>query len=289
MKWIYIVIPVSLFVGIPLLLRSTATTSQDTLPLQSHVRVVLDPSDHISKKRAPNRAAQNRILVEQTANYFASRAKQALFFGSHKLQVDVIPQIGSPDLYRYEPDLLVDLARIPYPVRKDTLPDLTDNLKKASELLLNDLSELNHYDGADVLGYFSSLQLDSVTVRGEPVTTCVILPTDGYVYAGSIKERRGNRTNYMPGVINELRGKENWKALWDQEDYGLFPVRDFSGFNIRILVLGIEPRAYFEELEIIEKYWSQLFEEMGVTDYRVHAHKTANEESAILNRFLQEC
>jgi len=134
--------------------------------------------------------------------------------------------------------------------------------------------------GVDYWQFFAN-QLPLYLKRSDSLLTWnnkIVLLTDGYLYFDRhLKNQRrsvGMKRDYLEeSDMHLLRNSTDWEKTFKEKNMGFLPVgSDYSEMNISVLVVGLNPPKTFRgsavEWQIIQKFWEDWFESMGIEEYR---------------------
>ena len=83
-----------------------------------------------------------------------------------------------------------------------------------------------------------------------------------------------------------LRNNPGWQKKFEEEDFG-FITRRKDLNKLEILVLEINPSpVHRNDDEIIKRYWSKYFDEMGVKKYKVITTDLPSNTKELIRIFL---
>lgn len=234
-----------------------------------------------------NRAAKDNAVGLALWDVFRGEVQKKLHIASRdRLTVTPVPQTDNPSVFPYIDKLQIDMRQIPLKDKKDAIAQRAGGFEAVLGLLFQEAQNQDHYSGSDIWELFNSgLQVDSVDTNGQPIRTIVVITTDGYMVNTRVKQRVKNKTNYVPGVIRELR-RPDWEQVYEEKGYGILST-DKHYPSLEVLVLGIEPTDHFGEFDRIHRYFSDWFKDMGIRRFEIHRSKDSiEEEQALLRDFV---
>ena len=202
------------------------------------------------------------------------------------------------------------LSRIDY-VKNRSNPSLSSDVKdfrNTIDLAYNKAQ--NETYGADIWSFFNGLDEYTLkdTIRStfyegvkytEVYKNVMILLTDGYLEAGIYNKNGCERDNlcyFMSGrTISQFRkafrasGSSDMKQFFDQNDYGIVPVKNESLSKLDVILLEAYDRSldrsgnatvYPADFEIMKLFWEDWMTKSGVGSFEIH-RTAATEEEAI--------
>lgn len=264
--------------------QAPASATPTVVVTQLDLRYHPDLSDRVEH---PFRAAKDLAVGLGMWNIFAAEVQKKLNIASRdRLTVTPVPQTDNPSVFPYIDKLQIDMRKIPLKNKKDAVTRRASGFEAVLGLLFQEAQSQDHYSGSDIWELFNSgLQVDSVDTNGQPVRTIVVITTDGYMVNTHVKQRVKNKTNYIPGVIRELR-RPDWEQVYREKGYGLLSTGKHYP-SLEVLVLGIEPTDHFGEFDRIHRHFSDWFKDMGIRRFEIHRSKDSiEEEQALLRDFV---
>jgi hypothetical protein len=212
-----------------------------------------------------------------------------------KLRIRIALQEGFEDstLSSALNKLTINLEEIDIKKKKDVLATLEKGVMKNVDTLYSIAKNNPSFTGADIWTFFRDNLPEYIEMSTQKDSTqnILVILTDGYLnfyreYQDS-RPKIENRTAYMnvPFFANDSK----WKVKWAKGDYGLIPI-EHSFPNLRILLLEVNPINAHNpnEYSVIEKYWSQWFNEMKVSkeDYLIKKTDVPSQTIRVIKDFL---
>ncbi len=183
----------------------------------------------------------------------------------------------------------------------DFKSDKKDNykfiLKEFIPLLNNEIDKLyaeassskipEEYSGADIWKFFNE-DLESMLDNSPNAKNYLIILTDGYLYFEDYKGKveSSNRRTDMK-FLNNLRDK-NWEETFNNQDLGLIkPNKSFP--NLKVAVMEVQPKDFWNEYDLIKKVWGKWFQEMKINpnSYLIQKSGNSNLSKQVINDFLK--
>lgn len=250
-----------------------------------NVTVAIDLSSRIDPDSLPNQAVRDKAAVNAVLDVFHQTVKQKLFIASNdRLAVELIPQKGNPRVFGYLDRLTINMGSTPVDERRQALDSLTADFQAYLDTLYAEATEIEKYWGADVHRYFEEFRVDTGASSGAPTRNVLVVLTDGYVIAENNMYKEGCRTNYLNAdLLDQFREQPSWEEEFETRDCGLIPARRDLG-NLEVLVIGLRPRSYFNEGEILRRYWRKWMREMNVHRFAIHSSCTSPDDCRQLVR-----
>ncbi len=258
---------------------------------QFNICLLLDLSNRIDPALAPVQAEKDRKIITAVADQFGDLVRHKLFINSHDiLRVAVAPQKTGYDatLTRVSDAMAIDLREVKIAEKRSAFPKLRQEFLNGTAELYRAAVANTSFNGSDIWSFVRD-DLAAYRVTGtsaEPVRNVLIIVTDGYLTFAN-QERRpksGHRTSYMS--VNRFR-KTGWEEEFSSGDYGLMS-EGLKAAGWEVLLLEVAPRQT-EDLPVLRRYWSQWFEELGVTNYRIErSQDSAKLTQGIIADFLRQ-
>lgn len=231
---------------------------QAKLP-RTEVVILVDLSDRIDSRLHPSQARRDTAILRILTDEFGAIVKRNRYlFSRDRLRAMYLGGEGAPteprvDVAQMNEDRVVVVRALPHALGEFQ-----------TQAVRPYTAPRHKYEGADFWSWFrhngerALLTTDST----REVRTRIVILTDGYLaFARSIKREPGT---YME--IDKLRGRSDWGKLYPA--YRLKPV-GYKLPDTKVLMLEIaphHPKSNTSEQEMIERYWSDWFATMGITD-----------------------
>jgi hypothetical protein len=255
-----------------------------------NVSFLLDLSDRINPEKYPNPSMEyyqrDAAYITSVSEAFQSHlANKKINRINEKIQVFFEPEPLNPDINSISKNLQFALDKTN--ISKEVLHNVTARYRteplKIYELAIKD----NHYVGSDTWSFFRNKVKDYSIENGH--RNILVILTDGYMYHVDNLRTEGNKTTFLtPEYIRSVKlDSPEWATKFKNEEYGFIPATENLN-NLEILVLGINPDRKNEyEGELIQKYWADWFEKMGVKRFEIkNAELPANMEKIIQDFIL---
>jgi hypothetical protein len=241
--------------SIAVALSSAGAQTAQKLP-RTEVVVISDLSNRIDLKLHPGQFQRDTAIVHLIANEFASLVKRNRYlFSRDRLRMLYVGGENSPSEPR------VDVAKMNEDHRV-VVKELPEELRSfAAQAIRPYLTPRTSYQGADLWSWFhyTAPKILPVADPNREVRTKIVILTDGYLeFSPNIKREPGTAMNMVA-----LRGKPNWEKLYPR--YKLKSAGS-TMVNTEVLILEVapvRPAVNTAEEAIIERYWSDWFENMG--------------------------
>jgi len=256
---------------------------------QLNVSILLDLSDRIEANRS-----KDQELISYLAEYFKTYISgKNLFFIHDRMQVLFYPTPHNDSINAIGEALKVKLDPRDKEGIKLIWENVTDTYSKQIvqlyELALKE-GESSSFPGSDIYRFFSEKVMDYCIEPDSQYRNILIIFTDGYLYHRDSQSRIENRTTYITGPFLEnegLRNNPSWEEKFREGDYGLISRRK-DLHNLEILVLEVNPsQKHRDDDEIIRKFWSQWFDEMGVKRHKICTTDLPGNTKALIEAFLK--
>jgi hypothetical protein len=263
---------------------SQKTESEDQL----NISILLDLSDRI---RENNEKDQELIL--SVADFFKKHIeKKNLFFIHDQIKVIFYPEPQNDKINTIAESLKIKLDPSNREKIKDAWANISSRYSSQVELLYKYAEEEgqnNKYPGSDIWRFFADKVYDYCIENKSDYRNILIIFTDGYLYHKESMTREKNRSTYLTGPYLSQEGFRNdplWTKKLEDQDFG-FIVKRNDLKNLEILVLEINPYpAHRDDEEIIKKFWSKWFDEMGVKKYKIYSTDLPSNTKELVKIFL---
>lgn len=261
----------------------------NTKNLKLNISLLLDLSDRIDTIKYPNPSMEYYMrdvgYIETISSTFVNHLKRkkvrtiddriALFFE---------PEPRDQKINTISKNLKFHLTRnnatIPY---LDSISAVYSNQPQhIYELALAD----KKFVGSDTWSFFRNKVKDYTIEEG--YKNILVILTDGYMFHIDNKRKEGNFTTYVtPEEIRKLKlNGPDWENRMKENKIGFLPATNELE-DINVLVLGINPdsKNVYEE-DVLKKYWSTWFEEMGVNYFEIRNAELPSNMEKVIQDFI---
>jgi len=251
-----------------------------------NISVLLDLSDRIEKLKT--REKDSSYLASLSQTFVEHVKKKKLILLEDKMQLFFNPEPSDEKINKIAEKLKISFTKdTPKPYIEQTLGLYAEKPSELYELAIDDAEIAKKYPGSDIWRFFKD------NVKDYCIDEChrniLVILTDGYMYyEGSIMNDK-NRTSYLtPKSLDKLKlNTANWEDELKKRDLGFIPATaDLS--DLEVLVIGIsnqnENNPYSQD--IIETYWSNWLEEMGVKRYKVKNADLPSSIEKVISDFI---
>ena len=258
-------------------------TVDNKSPIQRNVIVLLDLSDRIIVNK--NQPYLDKQTITSIVDVFLNSIKDTIIhydknFGliKDKFRLRIADQKGMRfDKRPFEESLQFDFSNNNQENVKYILKEFRTILKEKLDTLYSLATISNNpkdYFGADIWKFFNE-DLETMIIKNANTKNYLFIITDGYLYFESYnKQIKNTKRRTDMKFLSELRNKD-WETTFDEKDMGLIPLnKDFS--NLKIAVMEIAPKDFWNEFDLIKKVWKKWFKEMGVEEDKVMFSKSDN-------------
>ena len=257
-----------------------------------NISFLLDLSDRINPDKFPDAAMEfyERDLgyINAVANSFEIhlRNKRTLKIND-KIQLYIDPEPADKELNEKLDSLKLTFSR--ENATKEKIVSISEKYDSIPRLIYESAITDDAYIGSDIWRFFKSKVTDFCIL--EDHRNILVILTDGYIYHKNTLLKEDNLTSYLtPQTIRQnVLNSSKWMEKIEEKNYGFIPANKNLN-NLEVLVLGINPdiKNPYEE-DVIYKYWSDWFDEMGVKNYEIkNALIPSNMEKIIEGFILQE-
>lgn len=232
-----------------------------------NISVLLDLSNRIGY---PNQRENDLKHIQSISRIFKNHVmnKKTILLEDH-LQL-----FFEPDPFPDKTDEVI--TELKFGITKNTnvatIQSIEKNYKELPPKLYEWAHEAEHTKkGADIWRFFKD------DVAGYCIEEChrniLIILTDGYLYHKDKIEKNKNKTTYVSQKLleNPVLNTSNWDTLMKNRKMGILWKQKPMLKDLEILVLGIDRHESknTNAEEIITRYWSNWFKEMGVQKFKI--------------------
>jgi len=264
-------------------------STNDTLPeVYNNITILLDFSNRVL---VDNQNEKDKKIIKLIFDLFESNQKKFLYQGSkEKLRTTIAFQQASDNkMFTIGDKLSIDMAGKNFP-----------KFKKEKAQFLEGLEELyasaskNSMTGADIWTFFRDNKptfIGQSSKENVVIKNKVIILTDGYLqFSKAISAKRPKGTYMSNYHLNKMRKSSNWKKYFERPDYKLKPHEE-KYENLSVLMLEINPKnpaQNINEFEILKRYWTDWFSEMGVDCEVLRTVDLVSEVEGTIKKFIEE-
>lgn len=247
-------------------------------PVNYNITILLDLSDRISAKKNPGQASRDTAsIMEIIQRLKAHLAARGTINAEDKIKVVFYPNNYNSLVQRIAGDLNIDFGTMTPPQKRRVYESLDSIYRQNLANLYSVASSAPIFDGADLFNYFKHRAEDDCIETDPKYLNLLVIFSDGYMYHKNSMYSTGNRYSYIVPEAPHLkifRREYNWQEKFDAGDYGF--INTGSNLkNLNILALEFAPwGSHPNDYDIMHKYWSKWFTEMGVLEHRYKILKT---------------
>lgn len=268
---------------------ATLVTGPDTKNIKLNISLLLDLSDRIDTIKYPNASMQYYMrdvgYIETISSTFVNHLKRKKVRTiDDRIALYFEPEPGDQEINTISKNLKFHLTRnnatIPY---LDSINAVYSNQPQhIYELALAD----KKFVGSDTWSFFRNKVKDYTIEEG--YKNVLVILTDGYMFHIDNKRKEKNFTTYVtPEDIRNLKlNGPDWENKMKENNIGFLPATNELE-DLNVLVLGINPdsKNVYEE-DVIKKYWSLWFEEMGVNYYEIRNAELPSNMEKVIQDFI---
>lgn len=254
-----------------------AAGEKNEQPLQINISILLDLSDRIDPNLVTYIPSQNerdieiiKVIAEELKKDMVERGA---YLAKGKLRVLFSPAPNEPEINFIAEQMSIDLSDKDPKEKKIIFKSLPGSLVANAEKIYNLAIKNAKWDGADLWRFFKNKVKDYCVDSNDSYRNILIILTDGYVYHKNSVNIVDNRSTYiLPKLFMNygLRGNPNWEEVFEKKDLGMISTRNDLK-DLEVLVLEVNPSTKNRDDEdIIRKYLSKWFNEMGISDYKIY-------------------
>ena len=233
-----------------------------------NIIVIIDTSDRICKKKHPDQREKDIYILKEIVDRFyhlvdINDVKKGTF-KLHKLTIVVPeqPKVSAP------PNAVMEKLTVTTPKNRNEYEKFLNekNGLKSAISELYDHVQKHPQTGSDIWDWFRSKAKPAFSKNHQNLIICL---SDGYLnFDIDIEANRPKGTYMSVGTLRDDSDAIN-KIIHKNE--GLRPVKNFSDFNIKLLMFEIRLREedgvrYFQDFNIIQAYWKTWLSDMGIKD-----------------------
>lgn len=156
-------------------------------------------------------------------------------------------------------------------------------------LALEDAMTSNTYPGSDIWRFFKD-HIEDYCLDDCHRNILIIL-TDGFMYHKNTVIKSENYTSYLtPKSLKKLKlNKNNWKDEIEKRKLGFIPIGKKLD-DLEVLVLGIKNQSKINPFtrDILEKYWSDWFDKMGIKKYKIKSEDLPSNVEKVIFDFINK-
>lgn len=255
-----------------------------------NINILIDLSDRIKVN-----SERDQELIRYVAEYFRKHIEsKKLFFIKDEIKVFFYPEPQNEKINLISESLKIKLDPRDKEYIKLTWENITQQYTSQLSALYDFAKEqgnTNGFYGSDIWRFFSDKVYDYCIETDPEYRNILVILTDGYLYHKETQTQEKNRTTYLTGPYLEkagLRNNPEWQKKFEEEDFGFIARRNDLN-KLEILVLEINPsQVHRNDDEIIKKYWSKWFTEMGVNRYKILTTDLPSNTKDLIKIFLDK-
>lgn len=264
-----------------------STSKNDDL----NISFLLDLSDRIDPTKYPNETMEfymrDVAYIKSVSEAFDThlRTKKVRQMND-KMQVFFDPAPKNQNINAISNDLKHEVLRKNVTIEK--IEEIKAKYASKPLEIYNLAIEDGNYVGSDIWGFFKNKVKDYCIVDDH--RNILVVLTDGYNFHKDTKRKENNRTTFItPQTIRDLGlNKSDWQDRMVEDEYGFIPAT--TGLeNLEVLVLGVnpDPKNPYEG-DVINGYWSEWLEAMGVERYSIKNADLPSNLDGIIKAFILE-
>jgi hypothetical protein len=256
---------------------------------QLNISILIDLSDRIKVNKE-----RDQEVIKSVAKYFKKHIENKNLFLIHdQIKVIFYPEPVNDKINTIAESLDIRLDPKNKEAIKSAWENITDNYSNQLSVLYNFAEEEGNtkgFYGSDLWRFFSDKVYDYCVESKPEYRNILIILTDGYLYHKETQTRENNRTTYLTGPFlgaEGLRNNPDWQKKFEKEGFGFITKRNDLK-DLEVMVLEVNPSsAHRNDDEIIRKYWSKWFEEMGVRRYKIITTDLPSRTEELIQTFLK--
>ena len=239
---------------------------------QLNISVLVDLSNRIDTKLHPEQTGRDIAILQNLAQVFKNNVDAfGAFKADGKLRVYFHPEPQDPQMARIAKELTADCEAGNTPENakhnKQVYLSVDNNFKNGLQQIYALANQKSEYPGSNIWRFMKDEAQEKCIEDTSQFRNILVILTDGYLYYKNEMNQNKNRYTYIERNyphFNKFRNTALLNTEFNKEDYGLQSIgKKLPG--LEVLVMGIAPDdAHPQDYDIMEKYWSKWFEEMGV-------------------------
>ncbi|GMU87786.1 MAG: hypothetical protein AMXMBFR48_30270 [Ignavibacteriales bacterium] len=255
-----------------------------------NVTILLDLSDRISKTKNPEQLSRDTSAVMQIVHSFKKFIRsKGIVHTDDKIKLLFYPQGNQELIHNTAAELSVDFASLEGENKRPVYEQLDSVYSAGLAKIYDAASSAGEYKGSDLYSFFRYRAEDDCINEQKGYKNILVILTDGYLYHKDNMMKQGNRYSYIGPEAQHLkifRGEQNWEAVYEKGDYGFIPA-GVELSELSVLVLEVNPaHGHVRDYEVLRKYWSGWFEEMGISRYKIVQTDMPVQNSPLIAKFI---
>ncbi|WP_191861050.1 hypothetical protein [Hanstruepera ponticola] len=254
-----------------------------------NISLLLDLSDRINPEKYPNESmeyfmrdvAYIRSVSEAFDLHLRTKKVREM---NDRIQLYFDPEPNNQNINTISKNLKYHVDR--NNVSLELLDEVKSSYAEKPLEIYNLAIKDNEYIGSDTWRFFKTKVNDYCIESG--FRNILVILTDGYIYHKDSKIKESNLTTYLtPQDIRRWKlDSDTWLNKINEEKFGFIPATENLA-ELEILVLGINPdkKNPYEE-EIINKYWKDWFNSMGVKRYEIKTAELPSNMDELIKDFI---
>ncbi len=250
--------------------NSCSNKEKETKPgyQQYNITVLLDLSDRIKPDLHPDQVQRDKEIILTVVDIIKQNIKsKGLINSFDKIKVIFYPEHEAPQFSQIASNLNIDFESLAIKDRKIKYHSIDSIFKSNLNSLYNDAVQQKNFSGADIWSFFKDEVNQKCIINKKDYHNYLIILTDGYIYWKYTKNSIKNRFTYILPNSNQVavfRNDPNWQEKFDEKDYGLLKTGT-QVKDLNVMVLEVNPvKEYPQDYDIIRKYLTKWFDEMGI-------------------------
>jgi len=237
---------------------------------QINITILLDLSDRINPEKYPNSPEhfeRDIAIVNHFTEFFKrDMSSKGAFNAKGKIQVIFTPKPEDPKLNEIASNLIVDLSNLKVPKDKKVHFDsISRRFSESLNKIYSSTIKEGYYPGSDIWRFFKNDVDISCIEDSKKYRNILVILSDGYVYHKNSNYTNSNRTSSLLPDFMSKKGlrNDNWKDVFDKNDFGYIAHENTDLSDLEILVLEINPsKNNLNDEDVIKAYLNKWFIEM---------------------------
>lgn len=239
---------------------------------QLNISVLVDLSNRIDTKLHPEQASRDIAIVQNLAQVFKNNVDAfGAFKADSKLRIYFHPEPQDPQMATIAKELTANCEAGTRPENarhnKQIYMTVDSNFKNGLQQIYTLANNKSVYPGSNIWRFMKDEAQNKCIEDTNTFRNILVILTDGYLYYKNEMSQNKNRYTYIERNFphfNKFRNTTLLNTEFDKDDYGLQPIgKKLNG--LEVLIMGIAPdETYPQDYDIIQKYWSKWFDEMGI-------------------------
>lgn len=278
--------------------KEDITNTQSGMVMQKvknfNVTILLDLSDRISANKNPGQLDRDINCIMTILDALKNNMiKKGTIDSEDRIRVVFYPNHSSTVTKDIAASLNIDFGEMTPSQRKQKFEMIDTIYMQNLSVLYSIASTASIFNGSDIFNYFKHRVIDDCILNDSSFVNLLVIMTDGYMYHNNSCYSSGNRFSFItPNAkhVDMFRKNFNWQDMFDKDDYGFINL-GIELSNLKVLALEFSPWGKnASDYDIMHKYWSKWFEELGINknNYKIVKTDLPSLNKNIISQFMQK-